>query len=185
MSKLRDDVLELEVRREIFEFITRFPGLHMREIQRKLGLSIALAEYHLNFLEKADFVSSIDEGGYRRYYAKTGKEDEPGYALGHEERKIVGLLRQKIPLQVALFLLKTGQASHKEISDSLGIAASKLSVHLKKMETLGVVRKLQRVEGRGYAVEDRAKVLRLLITFKPPQDMLDEFSDLWDGLDPF
>jgi predicted transcriptional regulator len=185
MSKIRDEVLELEVRREIFEFITRFPGLHMREIQRKLGLSIALAEYHLNFLEKADFVSSIDEGGYRRYYAKSGKGDDAGYALGHHERKIVGLLRQKIPLQIALFLLKTGQASHKDISDSLGMAGSKLSFHLKKMEGLGVIRKLKRMEGRGYTIEDRAKVLRLLITFKPSQDMLDEFSDLWDGLDPF
>jgi hypothetical protein len=46
----------------------------------------------------------------------------------------------------------------------------------------GIVRKLKRNEGKGYTLEEERKILKLLIVNKPPKDMLEEFSELWDGL---
>jgi predicted transcriptional regulator len=179
---MSDDILELETRRRIFQLVSSFPGLHMREIQRKLKLSIALAEYHLIFLEKANLITSISEGGYKRFYVKEEDGRAPGMVIGHPERKILGLLRQRIPLQITLFLLGRKQATHSDISKSLEVSPSKLSFHLKKLLRSGVVRKLERDEGKGYAIADGNRIFRLLLTHKPAQDMLDEFSDLWDNI---
>jgi predicted transcriptional regulator len=172
-----DEVLELETRRDIYEFIGRFPGLHMREIQRKLDIPIALVEYHLNILEKAEVVSTITEGGYKRYYTATTDS-----RIGYKEKKILGTLRMKIPLQITLYLLKYEKKTHSEISKYLDIKPSKLSFHLKKLQKLGVVKKLSAVEGKGYIIEDERMMYRLLLAFKPSQDMLNEFADLWESL---
>jgi hypothetical protein len=38
------------------------------------------------------------------------------------------------------------------------------------------------VEGKGYIIEDERMMYRLLLAFKPSQDMLIEFADLWESL---
>ena len=185
MARIDDDALELEARRVLYDLILGFHGLHMREIQRKTGMSIALVEYHLNSLEGAELISSVEDGGYKRYFAEPRDKDFPGFRISHQDKRVIGVLRQRVPLQVALLLLRTEWASLKEISDSLGMAPSKLSFHLKKMLAVGIAVRTPRAEGKGYALGDRAGILRLLVTFKPPQDMLEEFSELWDSIGEF
>ncbi len=180
---MSEDLLELETRRDIYDLVRRMPGLHMREIQRQLDLSIALAEYHLNQLERAGLVASVTEEGYRRYYpARAGTEGAVAGLRG-EERRMVAVLRQPIPLRVTLFLMARGSATHTEIGQGLGVSPSKLSFHMKKLVRTGVVRRLSRSEGRGYAVSDKDTVLRLLIAYRPTQDLLDEVQELWESLD--
>ena len=43
---------EADLRRRILLIVEQYPGLHLREIQRRAGTSAMLAEYHLNILEK-------------------------------------------------------------------------------------------------------------------------------------
>jgi len=178
-----DEVLELETRRAIYKFIKEFPGFHMREIERTLKMSIALVEYHLNYLETAEVIVSITDGGYKRYYIQPKAEDGSEHRFGQQERRILGLLRQKIPLQIVLYLLKNKQATHTKISDELKISPSKLSFHLKKLLARGVVAKLGREDGKAYIVENEGLVIKLLVMHKPPHDMLVEFSELWESLD--
>jgi predicted transcriptional regulator len=172
-----DEVLELGTRQDIFDLIDRFPGLHMREIQRKLKISIALAEYHLNIMEKAEVISPIKEGGYKRYYVVS---DRP--RIGYGERRQLGILRQKIPLQITLYLLKYKTAVPSDLSKALDIKPSKLSFHLNKLRKMDLIRKLKSVEGKGYILVDEKLVHRLLLVYEPPSDMLSEFSDLWENL---
>ncbi len=172
-----DEVLELETRRDIYEFVEKFPGLHMREIQRKLDIPIALVEYHLNIMEKAEILTTIKEEGYKRYYAASRVS-----LIGYQERKLIGALRMKIPLHITLYLLKNKKRTHTEISQDLDIKPSKLSFHLKKLQNAGIVKKLGTVEGKGYIIADERLVYRLLTVYKPAQDMLNEFADLWESL---
>lgn len=177
-----NEVLELETRRDIYDLVRRIPGLHMRELQRQLDLSIALTEYHLRQLEEAELIVSIMEEGYKRYYPTTGA-DGGALALGGDERRMVGLFRQSIPLRVTLFLLHRDIATNSEIADALDISRSRLSFHLNKMMRQGILRKLARSEGRGYALIDHNKTLKLLIAYRPSPDLLDECADLWDSLE--
>lgn len=179
---MSEDVLELETRREIFDLVKQVPGLHMREISRKLDMSIALVEYHLNYLEENGVISAITEGGYKRYYSKGIEGEDTGPEIGYADRRVLGVLRQRIPLQITLFLLKNKKATLTRLSEALEMSPSKLSFHLKKLTKSGIVSKLKREEGKGYKIEEERRILRLLIINKPPKDMLEEFSDLWEGL---
>lgn len=178
-----EELLELETRRELYDLVRRVPGLHMREIQRQLDLSIALTEYHLHHMEEAGLIVSVTEGGYRRYYPATGADGGPLTSLGGQERRWVGLFRQPIPLQVTLFLLGRETATNSEMSEALDVSPSRLSFHLSKLLRNDVIERLPRREGRGYRVVDRPRVLRLLIAYRPPPDLLDEVAELWDSLD--
>jgi predicted transcriptional regulator len=180
---MSDDVLELETRREIYDLVRRMPGLHMREIQRQMDLSIALTEYHLNQLERAGLVASITEEGYRRYYPARVDGDGTVAGLSGDERRMVAVLRQPIPLRATLLLMGRESATHTEIGNGLDVSPSKLSFHMKKLVHAGVVRRLSRTEGRGYAITDRDRVLRLLIAYRPTPDLLDEVQELWEALD--
>lgn len=180
---MADDLLELETRRDIYDLVRGEPGLHMREIQRRLDLSIALTEYHLRQLEEAGLVTSILEEGYKRFYPTTGADGGELRSLGGEERRMLGLFRQSIPLRVTLYLLNNEPSTNSEIADGLDISRSRLSFHLNKMLRQNVIRKLTRSEGRGYALVDRARTLKLLIAHRPSPDLLDECADLWDSLD--
>ncbi|MEF8873204.1 MAG: winged helix-turn-helix transcriptional regulator [Candidatus Thermoplasmatota archaeon] len=166
--------IEVENRKKIYEVIEEYPGLHMREIKRKVGLSMNLVRYHLNQLKKYRLVSEEKEDEYNRYYPNKGERK-----VDLRDRKMLGILRKKIPLSIVLFLLnEDGSAPHGEIKDELEIPSSTLSYHLKKMVEKGV---LEKVEGE-YRLTDPDGIMDLLITYEPPQDIVEEFIDLWENL---
>ncbi len=166
--------IEVENRKKIYEIIEEYPGLHMREIKRRADMSMNLVRYHLDQLKKYDIVSEEEEDEYKRYYPREGEKK-----VDLRDRKMLGLLRKKIPLSVVLFLLnQDGSASHGEIKEKLEVPASTLSYHLKKMMKKGM---LEKADGE-YILTDPDGVMRLLITYEPPQDIVDEFIDLWESL---
>jgi predicted transcriptional regulator len=170
-----DEVLELDTRRRIYDIIRKHPGVHMRELERLTGYSVALVKYHLGQLEKYDFVSSMEEGGYRRYFLK-----ERDLRLTVAQKRKLGVMRREIPLRIVLFLIRNPHSKHKDIHEKLGLAPSTISFHLKKLITEGIVIHQKEVEPKGYFVDDARTVVRLLITYRPLFDKLaDAFTDLW------
>ena len=97
---IRDDILKLETRREIYNFILENPGFHLREISRRVNLSFGGLRYHLDVLKKQDLIITKDDLKYTRYYApqKVGKND----------KEILNLLRQEVPRKIILLLLIVG-----------------------------------------------------------------------------
>jgi len=96
----KDDILKLETRRTIYDFIMKYPGLHLREISRRTNIPLSSLKYHLNYLEKLDLFISKADHRYKRYYiAKT---------VGKKDKEILNLLRQETPLRIVLMLLSPG-----------------------------------------------------------------------------
>ena len=97
--------LELETRRKIYDLISKNPGLNFYKIVKMLNIRNSLAEYHLQFLVKNDLLVVVKESGYnKRYYIKD--------MLGAKDRKALAVLRQEIPLQIVLYLLKNPYSKH-------------------------------------------------------------------------
>lgn len=177
-----DDALELETRRKIYEIIRKFPGLHLRELARQLGMSVPLVDYHLNFLEKYGIITGIQDEQYRRFYPRDpiGAEQKTD-ALSADEKRIVALLRQRIPLQIVLFILKNGSAQHREMVPVMGISASTLSHHLNKLTRKGILLKSAVGEERGYRLSNEGQIARLLLHYEPPPGTLVEsFIEIWE-----
>ncbi len=94
---MEDKTLELESRRKIYEAVKKVPGIHFREINRRLGISLGGIEYHLRYLEQHELIVSKQEGRYKRYYV-VGK-------LGSKDKQLLALLRQQMPRRILMHLL--------------------------------------------------------------------------------
>lgn len=176
----RDELnLDLERRRAILDLVQSFPGLHLSEIARRLDLSPMLAEYHLRVLEQHDFVSSIEEDHYRRYYAKVEHGGLRVDALGAQEKRLLALLRHPVRLHVLIYLAANERGRNKDIAKELGLSRPATSYQLARLLKAGVVVK---DEEELYRLVDAATITRLLMTYKPPPDLVERFRGLWERL---
>lgn len=170
---MKESDLDLDSRKEIYKTVKDYPGLHMRAVHKKTGMSLNLVKYHLEKLEKMEMVNKIDEEGYKRYYPV----EYSGERLDYKDRRLLGLLRKEIPLGVVVFLLnKGGKARHKEISENLDLPASTLSYHLKKLEKKNIIKKSKST----YEIIDKQHVSHLLLEYAPPDDLVERFIDGWE-----
>ena len=175
------ELLELETRRTIYNLVLSQPGLHLREIQRQLAMHVNLVEYHLHHLIASELVVSVHEGGYNRFFPSQapGSGDNVD-RLTSIEKRVLGLMRQPMPLRIMVYLLAAGTALHKDVCEHLGCAPSTLTYHMKKLVKGGIVDQRTAGEGKGYNLVDRRAVARLLMLFRPaPFDQVDAFSELW------
>lgn len=169
---------DVDTRRRIFATVVQYPGLHLREIQRKVSTSARLAEYHLNRLEDLDLVTSREEGGYRRFFpTKTDRG-----ALDEEEKQWLGLMRQEVPFAVTLHLLEHGKARHSDLLDVVPVAKSTLSHHVSKMEKGGLVERRPPDVGRSLHLTDPNRVLELLQAHQPLPDLVSSYGDMWEAI---
>ena len=168
-----DDVLELEIRRKIYNLIRKNPGLHLSKIAEMLKMRISHVEYHTLYLEKNQVISVEKAEGYSRYYIK-GK-------VGLADKKIISILRREIPLKIVLLLLDKKLMQHKELIKNFDIAASTLSYHLDKLVKSGIISYQEINTSRFYSIVERDKIIRLILEYKP-YNLFESFKDIWDDL---
>ncbi|MFQ5837217.1 MAG: winged helix-turn-helix transcriptional regulator [Thermoplasmata archaeon] len=162
-----EEVLDLERRRMVYQFIKSHPGLHMRGLEKRLGISLGDLRYHLDYLEKKELITSRSDG-YRKTYFSTRD-------VYLQDRDLLALLRQRGPRKLILHLMLTQNASFDELRQVLGVSKSTLSFHLRKLTDKGIVKVLRREGKNAYYVEDKENVAELLITYKG--SFLDEAVD--------
>jgi len=175
------ELLELETRRAIYNLVLSQPGLHLREIQRQLGMHINLVEYHMHHLMASELVVSVDQEGYVRFFASQAPgEGSRVDRLTSQDKRVLGMMRQPMPLRIMVYLLAAGTAQHKDVCDHLGCAPSTLTYHMKKLVRGRIVVQRSAGEGKGYYLADRRGVARLLMLYRPaPFDQVDAFTELW------
>ncbi len=162
--------LDLENRRTIYSFVEKNPGVYMREIQRGLGMSTGVLEYHLAYLVKKGLLSVYQDGRKKRYYS-TRKISAP-------DKRILAILRQRICRSILIYCISREGASFSELVNSLGVSKSTLSFHISKMLKAGVLLEEGGAEKR-YLVSDPEKVSDLIITYKESflDDLVDRFVE--------
>jgi predicted transcriptional regulator len=162
----------IALRRKILELIERFPGLHLRDLARRADLSEALAGYHLEALEREGFVQSRFDAFYRRFFAV--KVAGPSTA----DQQLLAQLRQRVTADLAIHLLEQSPATQTALTKKLGLAKSTVSYHISKLEASGLVV----VAPEGIRLKEPERVRRILLTWRPPADVTERFSEMWRRL---
>lgn len=173
---------EVENRTKIFDAVCKFQGLHLREISRTTGLSVNLVDYHLSHLMKRELVYSIQDGQFKRYFPKDQLgADERKDLFGAPDKRLVGLLRHRIPFRIVVLLTKHDTLTHRELADSLSRSPSTTSHHLEKLLAAGVVEEVP--GGKGYRLANPARTEILLLSLAPHPSTLEEgFLEIWEDL---
>lgn len=179
---LREALLEVENRRLVYATVCRYPGVHLRELARFVGLKHNLVEYHLYYLEKLELVQSIQDGMFKRYFPSDSMgSDSRLDLLGAHDKRIVSLLRQPVVFKIIVLLFMTGAMSQKELSRQIRRSQSTINYHVSRLLETELVAKSE--GGSGYVLVDPERMERILLTFSPqPFTLTDGFLDIWESL---
>src|SRR3989344_2547312 len=126
------EALALDVRKRIYDEIKASPGLHFRELQRRVGLATGSLQYHLDYLGKKHLVKMVKEKKFTRFYL---------IREVFEQEKEMGVLRQESMRKIVLLLLQKKNANNRGISKAIGLSPSTTPWHLQKMLEQGVIEK--------------------------------------------
>jgi len=122
-----ENVLDTEVRKNLYQYIEEYPGSHLREIARELDLKPSNAAWHLRKLEQTNLVRSRDIGGKKVYYLVDG---------GIEARKEAvaeAILRNRNACRIMEYLTEHPGKHLLEIAHALNLNHHTVKWHIKKM----------------------------------------------------
>ncbi len=126
-SKIRRDrLLDHAVRRRIYEYVQENPGQHYRAIMTDLELPSGMLSYHVNRLEKGEYLRSRQDGMYRRFFP-ADRMTEMRFFLSDIQENIIGVIR-------------TDQGiSQSRIADRINVTRKVVNYHMRILNQAGLV----------------------------------------------
>jgi DNA-binding MarR family transcriptional regulator len=135
----KTDILNLETRRLLYNFIVENPGLHLREIARRLNLTFFNLNYHIRYLEKLGMISTKKDEFYTRVYPKE--------SFGFKEKEIMDFIRRKTPRHILMCICAYPAITQNEIAKNLEKHPTTVKYHLKKLIELDIIEEAEIKDG--------------------------------------
>jgi predicted transcriptional regulator len=148
------------------------PGLHLRELQRQIGLSFSSTRYHVDKLAKKGEIDRIDDNGYSRIYPA---------GIDQRDKILLSLVRRETDRRILSSFLRENSLSQQRLTHLTKLAKSTVSEHLATLLKLGVVRTKAGGERRVLELTDPAKIDTMLNRYPHLLSKATRrFIDLWD-----
>jgi len=128
-----DNVLDTEVRKNLYEYIDECPGSHLREIARELDLKPSNAAWHLRKLEQTNLIRSRYIGGKKVYYLVEGGVESRKQAIAE------AILKNKNARDIILYLYDNPGKHLLEIAHALELNHHVVKWHINKMSMAELV----------------------------------------------
>lgn len=148
------EYLDLQTRREIYNFISKQPGLHLNELSKKMNIPEDSINYHLKYLKKLGVLIEKHDDGHVRYYIVR--------KISEREREILDLLKQDIPFKIIMFLMMNPESSWMNVSRYLRRHPKTISFHLKKLIGSDIIETIPNGHEIRYAVRNEEDIFYLL-----------------------
>ena len=167
------DLFSSAIRRRLYVLVQDYPGLHIRELARRLGVQVRAVEYHAAALLENGILEDARDGAYQRLFPN--RRELP---LSDADREALGLLRMPVPLSLVLCLLdEPGGLTHGELCRRTGASKANASHHLKRLVEAGIVD-----HDGTYVLRDIERTRALLLSHKPVPDLRQRFADAWASI---
>jgi predicted transcriptional regulator len=122
----RENMLKNAVRKRIFDYIIENPGMHYRGILNDLDLPMGVLTYHLNRLEKAQYIRSRQDGMYRRFYTK-GPKTEMRFFLSDIQESILSVIKENQGI------------SQSKIAEKIQVSRKVVNYHVNILDQAGLI----------------------------------------------
>ena len=129
------------------------PGLHLRELQRQIGLSFSSTRYHVDKLTSEGELDRVVDKGYSRIYPQ---------GIDPKDRVLLSLIRRKTDHKILSFLLAENSLTQRRLTEVSGLSKSTVSEHLATLLELEVVRTRAGGEQRTFELAEPAKMNGLM-----------------------
>jgi predicted transcriptional regulator len=168
-------MLQLGVRRRIFDFVGAHPGSSARAVQRGLGLGWGETTYHLDQMLRSGILHR-ERGGRRDYYF------HPDTAP--VDRQLLVVMQSSVERAILVELSRFPGTSFRDLKYRLKLGKTTAAFHLKFLVALGIVEVEASTPHRRYSVRRPDLVLRLYGSYRDSFEdrWVDRFSATWGGL---
>lgn len=122
-----ENVLDTEIRKNLYEYIDEYPGSHLREIARELDMKPSNAAWHLRKLEQTNLIRSRAIGGKKVYYLVEGGVEAKQRAVAES------ILRNKNARDIMAYLSDHPGKHLLEIAHALSINHHVVKWHINKL----------------------------------------------------
>lgn len=161
----------------LFQLVKRWPGIHLREAQRRSGLGLGNTVYQLEKLNSLGLIDSDKIGKYKRYYP---------FEFDTGDRNILSTLFISSRRRILLFLLAYQKSNLSELASSLGLSKSTVGWHIKILESNGMVTATRSLDtDLQYRLTDPIAVTNAFSRFR--SSIVDRFTERflksWELLD--
>jgi len=172
--KPADKILEYENRKKIYHLILEKPGLHLRELDRRVDISFGALRYHLDYLKKIGSIKFIQDSGFLRYYVTND--------VGKKEKTLLNVFRQETlcKILVIFMLCEDKHIFFKEDLKNLPKFdtwwdpenyqffkhRTTLDFHLKKLVENNILKTVKIRTKTGYIVNDSEEIWEFLIKYE-------------------
>jgi len=172
------EMLELDARRRIYDFVRDHPGTYLRKLARDLGMPLGTLEYHVHHLESSGLLSTRAAGRFKAFFVNDG--------MDRRDKDVLAWLRQRVPRGIVTALMLEPNLTHAELAQRLRIGASTLTFHAQRLVQAGIVQEARRGRSKEYSVVDRDRVADLLVRHRGSflDRIVDQFAEVWLGLGP-
>ncbi|ACL16122.1 transcriptional regulator, ArsR family [Methanosphaerula palustris E1-9c] len=147
------NVLDQEVRAQIYDHIKKNPGIHLRGLAGEMEMKMGTLRYHLNILRITHKIAVSEDVASVRFYENSGT-----YSL--EEQHILKYLRNETTRKILSVLIDRPMVTRQEIADAVGVSGPSVSWHMKRLEDDNII--TTRREGRVTAYEIPVPVARYI-----------------------
>lgn len=123
-------------RDSIFALIASNPGIHFRDICRRLEKEIGVVQYHVHVLAKFGLITSERDGRFTRFYAKSARFDSNAKNILASWQRPV---EQRILSTLALATGNEQGGFVKSIMASCGVTSQAVTWHLIRLKANGLI----------------------------------------------
>ncbi|HEY7082848.1 MAG TPA: hypothetical protein VH500_24415 [Nitrososphaeraceae archaeon] len=151
----------------LLNHITRNPGIRYRELLRLSGSHNGVLSYHLSLLEKKGKVRiHRTRNSMTRYYITQ---------IPDKDTRIISFLKNKMILQIVLYILTHDMCTFSDIVKSSGKAQSTTSWYLNRLKDSEIISIETGQRCQLYTLTDSKEIKKILCRYK--QIFLDESID--------
>ena len=149
----------------------REPGLHLRALPARLGLSLRSVRYHLTVLENQGLAIPYQNGRRVHWYPSSG--------IGPEDRILVSAIRVRSQQRLLKVLARRGPTRFSELERESGLSPRSVSRHLHLLIHAGLIL-AQR--DRTYILADPDRVAEQIQTLRArfPDLLADAAREIFD-----
>ena len=174
VSHLKKEILELELRNKIYNFVNKYAGSHLRELERKSKIPYSTLKYHLHYLVKHNLIIEKIGSKNSKYYPKT---------IASDDIEILGLLRQKNIRKIILFILISNKCTLRDLEEFTILSPSTVSWYLNGLTKKGIIKKTKIGKKTIYKlIYKKEQIMKILVTYKESffDYLVDKTIEMWE-----
>jgi len=136
----KEKILELKNRKILYNYVERYPGVHLNELFRKIQLNNNTIRYHIKYLIKHGYIDCKKINGYNHYYTKENNNSD--------KKILMSFLRKTTTRNIMLYLLIGYGATQIKLSEELEKTPTTISFHLKRLQKSGIIETVPLIDGK-------------------------------------